>query len=64
MEHSHELMTLKEVSLFLRISKRTLQRRMKEWKIPHVRIGRRVLVQRDDLLNSLSQHRYVFKRGT
>jgi excisionase family DNA binding protein len=50
-EIGHELLTISEAAIFCRHGKRTIQRWLREGKLPYHRIagGRRVLIARTDL---------------
>lgn len=54
-----ELLTAKEVMQLLRISKATLIRWTKEGILPSIKIGRRILYDKNDILEVVEKH----KRG-
>jgi excisionase family DNA binding protein len=51
----NELLSVKELCQFLKISKPTLFKKMKDGTIPYTRIGRRILFKRNEVINSLKR---------
>jgi excisionase family DNA binding protein len=55
-----EFLTLKEASKFLRISVATLNRFMREEKIPSYKVGGRRLFDKTELIEWVKEHRSSF----
>lgn len=53
----NELLTLKQVAAFLKVSKKTAYRMLIRWKVPIVRDGRFVRIEKETLLKALADKR-------
>ena len=56
-ETPEALLTLREAAAFLRHHAKTVERWAREGKIPHYRVGSRVLFRRSDVLQWLGERR-------
>ncbi|MCL6522701.1 MAG: helix-turn-helix domain-containing protein [Firmicutes bacterium] len=59
------VLTVAEVARLLRVGQTTLRQALKRGDIPHVRLGRRILIRRDALLTWMEEreHSHVITTG-